>query len=80
MKVKELISVLQKFNPESEICEENNEYDFPRYFYFNALPRVVDATAADAQDYFAYYLDNYSDNTQKIVVIREDKNEKWKYL
>lgn len=69
MKVKELISSLEKFDPESEICEVNYEWGYPRYFKFEISPYVVNVIKSCVYNSFAYYRDGREDESEKIVLI-----------
>lgn len=68
MKVHELISHLQKLNPEAEICQENNEYDFVRYFSVINYPNPVDAAKA-GHERFHDWAENKNIACSKIEIV-----------
>jgi hypothetical protein len=68
MKVHELISYLQKLNPESEIYQENDEYDFVRYFSVTEYPYSVDIAKCSHNSFI-----NCKENKNTEIVVFPEK-------
>lgn len=80
MKVHELISHLQKFNPQSEVCFENREYDFERYFKLEILPKeklVEEYYYSITQTNYYRSIDNSTleNKKQKIIYFPQNLNK-----